>query len=454
MNMLPDLSFEPIRGALKFPSLIFGSTLLSLLIPIIVLVTWKLQQRRYEDISPAGCRKLGLRTRSNLSDQYSPKYSTGSESTITKDGSSLWKVKALFIYPIKSCCGVELSRGDILRTGMKYDRQFSFAQEVTSLPSSQEQADGSHSVKSEWNFITQRTFPRLAKVETKIWVPDPTSPTYSPEAEFVKSEGCVVIRFPFSPDVEFSWEGLRAFIAILAAKISGKAEPIVQFCIPFNPTLERMRQKGYTSEKMKIWKDMPEALNMGVEIPDDVKAKLKYSLGVSNPLTLFRIDTTKFREVFKCAPKKEEVGFQPIIGMADSYPLHIMNLASVRDVASRLPKGYYKEFDALRFRANIYITGPPAFSEDSWAKIRIGKCTYHISCRTTRCTLPNVDPATGIRDRNEPQTTLRKYRVIDDGSTSPCLGMQVTPLVEEQGEITVGDGVELLARGEHFFLKV
>ena len=69
---------------------------------------------------------------------------------------------------------------------------------------------------------------------------------------------------------------------------------------------------------MKIWKDMPEALNMGVEIPDDIKAKLKYCLGVSNPLTLFRIDTRKYREVFKCAPKKEEVGFQPIIGMADS----------------------------------------------------------------------------------------------------------------------------------------
>jgi hypothetical protein len=36
------------------------------------------------------------------------------------------------------------------------------------------------------------------------------------------------------------------------------------------------------------------------------------------------------------------------------YPLHIVNLASVRDVASRLPKGYYKEFNALRYRANIY----------------------------------------------------------------------------------------------------
>lgn len=392
--------------------------------------------------------------RSNLADQCSPKYSTRSEQDTAKDGSPLWRVKALFIYPIKSCCGVELGRGDIIRTGMKYDRQFSFAQEVTSLPSLEEQADGSHSVNSEWNSITQRTFPRLAKVETEIWVPDPTSPTFSPNAEFVKSEGCVVVRFPFSSDVDFSWEGLRAFVTILAAKISRRAEPTIQFCIPFNPTLERIMQKKYRSEKMKIWTDMPEAFNMGVEIPDDTKAKLKYCLGVSNPLTLFRIDTRKYREVFKCAPKKEEVGFQPIIGMADSYPLHIVNLASVRDVASRLPEGYYKEFNALRYRANIYITGPPAFSEDDWAKIRIGKCTCHISCRTIRCKVPNVDPATGIRDRNEPETTMRKYRVIDGGSIKPCLGMQVTPLVKEQGEVKVGDEVEVLAHGEHFFLKI
>lgn len=131
--------------------------------------------------------------------------------------------------------------------------------------------------------------------------------------------------------------------------------------------------------------------------------------------------------------------------------MHILNLASVHHVSSQLPKGY-KNLNALRYRANVYITGPPAFSEDEWAKARIGDGTYHISCRTTRCKLPNVDPETGIADRNEPGTTMRKYRVIDSGSQSPCLGMQVTPLTE--GEIKVGDEVELLEIGEHFFLKV
>jgi len=74
-----------------------------------------------------------------------------------------------------------------------------------------------------------------------------------------------------------------------------------------------------------------------------------------------------------------------------------------------------------------------------------------MSCRATRCKLPNVDPETGIADRNEPLTTLRSYRVIDEGHSSPCLGMHVTPL--EQGVVHVGDVVEAVETGEHFHLS-
>jgi uncharacterized protein YcbX len=130
--------------------------------------------------------------------------------------------------------------------------------------------------------------------------------------------------------------------------------------------------------------------------------------------------------------------------------MHVINLASVHDVASNLPTKI-KRLNALRYRANLYITGPPAFAEDSWTKARIGDGTYHISCRTTRCKLPNVDPETAIADRNEPGTTMLKYRVIDKGSQSACLGMQVTPLTE--GAVEVGDEIEVLEEGEHFFLK-
>lgn len=147
--------------------------------------------------------------------------------------------------------------------------------------------------------------------------------------------------------------------------------------------------------------------------------------------------------------------------------MQIQNLAAVHDVSSKVPYKF-RPLNALRFRPNIIFTGPPAFTEDNWktvgnlcykilpfltepAQAKFGPLTLDISCRSPRCKLPNVDPLTGIADRNEPGTTMRKYRVIDDGSKSACLGMQVTPL--EEGVISVGDEIEVLATGEHKFIE-
>ena len=45
---------------------------------------------------------------------------------------------------------------------------------------------------------------------------------------------------------------------------------------------------------------------------------------------------------------------------------------------------------------------------------------------------------------------MSKYRVIDEGSKKAVLGMQVTPL--EAGEIKVGDTIEVMETGSHYFL--
>ncbi|KAJ4337520.1 hypothetical protein N0V87_004667 [Didymella glomerata] len=424
-------------------------TIVVTLSPFILMALFALSQQDRASPPPAGCRKLGIKGRGNFEDQYSKKYAKGGDATKEKP----WTVKALFIYPLKSAGPVELDKSEVLRAGLKYDRQFTLAQYVTSMPG----LDGQ--VTSEWQFCSQRKFPRLAKVETEIWVPDPSAPGYKEDGEWVKSEGCLVIRFPFSQDTDFSLQGLKSWGKILGAQMAGKSEPMLEFRVPFSPSKERIKNKGYKSETLRIWKDSPVALNMGSEVDPELLAKLKYTIGTTNPITLFRIDSNKFREVYKCAPKKEDVGFQTAIGMQDSYPVHILNLASVHDVASKLPRNMddvntmwkVPTVNALRYRANIYFTGPPAFHEDNWTKARIGATNYHISCRTTRCKLPNVDPETGKADPNEPMTTMRKYRVIDEGSKNAVLGMQVTPL--EAGEVKVGDTIEVLETGSHYYLS-
>lgn len=112
------------------------------------------------------------------------------------------------------------------------------------------------------------------------------------------------------------------------------------------------------------------------------------------------------------------------------------------------------------------MSGSPAYDEDDWKKITFhplvnekksqttGKATFHVSCRTTRCKLPNVNPDTGIRHGIEPDKTLRASRAIDKGAPKKgCLGMQMTPLFEDNGSqefyLEVGMSTEVLERGEH-----
>ena len=306
---------DGIKGRLgiEITPLVVVYTILISLSPFILIALFALTQRDRPLPPPKGCRKLGVKGKGNFEDQYSKKYAKGGEATKEKP----WTVKALFIYPLKSAGPVELDKSEVLRTGLKYDRQFTLGQYVTSMPG----LDGK--VKSEWHFITQRKYPRLAKVQTEIWVPDPSAPGYDKDGEWVKSEGCLVIRFPFSQDTDFSLQGLKAWGKILAAQLTshGDAEPMLEFRVPFNPTKERIKSKDYKSETLRIWKDSPVALNMGSEIDPELLAKLKYTLGTTNPITLFRIDTNRYREVYKCAPKKEDVGFQTTIGMQDSVSL-------------------------------------------------------------------------------------------------------------------------------------
>jgi hypothetical protein len=306
-------------GIQATPKTIFYTILISLS-PFILIALFALSQRDTPSPPPIGCRKLGVKGRGNFEDQYSKKYAKGGDATKEKP----WTVKALFIYPLKSAAPVELDKSEVLRTGLKYDRQFTLGQYVTSMPG----LDGK--VTSEWQFCTQRKFPRLAKVETEIWVPDPSAPGYKEDGEWVKSEGCLVIRFPFSQDTDFSLQGLKSWGKILAAHMAGKSEPMLEFRVPFNPSRERIKSKGYKSETLRIWKDSPVALNMASEVDPELLAKLKYTIGTTNPIALFRIDTNKFREVYKCAPKKEDVGFQTAIGMQDSVSLAKRNTKQIQ----------------------------------------------------------------------------------------------------------------------------
>lgn len=74
----------------------------------------------------------------------------------------------------------------------------------------------------------------------------------------------------------------------------------------------------------------------------------------------------------------------------------IVNLASVRDFAERLGQ----PVDPLRFRANLYVDGWPAWAENDWQdrELTLGKARARVFAPITRCAAPGVDPATAERD--------------------------------------------------------
>ena len=428
------------------------------IIPAVLSVIVHLLRGPQQPLEPGGCKKLGIsKMKSNLSDEHKDCYYQGSQKPqVNSSGKSSWNVKSILVYPVKSCRGVELDQSKIISVGMQYDRQFALAQLIGTFPASANMC-GSEKSACKWRFITQRERPQMARVRTEIWIPDPASTTYSPHHPNIQSEGVLVVKFPIE-------HGYWGWLSGISMRWSGNPyEQIMQF--PFNPTPDQIKSNGYTTEKMTIWKDSPDSLLIERTSPESEQKNptfknLSRFLGVSNSLALFRAPRNPNREVYRCAPRKSELGYQPQVAFQDAYPLHLINLSSVRDVESRLPSNKLAKINnknlltATRFRPNIIISGPEPYAEDAWKLITVGEFKYHVSCRTARCTLPNVDPMTGVKDtKMQPYRTLEKYRAIDPGAGKwPCLGMQLVPKSEE-GVVRVGDEVKVLEFGEHFYLR-
>lgn len=135
-------------------------------------------------------------------------------------------------------------------------------------------------------------------------------------------------------------------------------------------------------------------------------------------------------EQFFSAYMEGELKGPPSIVFADDHSfsdvadkcLHIVNLNTVRELERTLGV----PINPLRFRANVYIDGPDAWSEFQWMdkEIKIGGAKLEVFKRTQRCDATNVDPETAERDLSIPPTLQRKYghadvgiyaRVVEDG---------------------------------------
>jgi len=111
----------------------------------------------------------------------------------------------------------------------------------------------------------------------------------------------------------------------------------------------------------------------------------------------------------------------------------IINLASVADLETHVGA----PVDPLRFRANLYVSGWPAWQELNMVGREIaigGSARAKIVKRIVRCAATNVDPATGMRDLTIPDTLMTSFGHQDCG---------VYAQVIAPGEIAIGDVLSL-----------
>lgn len=84
-----------------------------------------------------------------------------------------------------------------------------------------------------------------------------------------------------------------------------------------------------------------------------------------------------------------------------------VNLASIE----ALEKTMRVPVDPLRFRANVYMSGLPAWNERDWvgSEIRAGNARLRVVSPITRCAATNVNPATAERDLNIPAILQKEF---------------------------------------------
>ncbi len=98
---------------------------------------------------------------------------------------------------------------------------------------------------------------------------------------------------------------------------------------------------------------------------------------------------------------------------ADGYPLLVTNTASLQDLNLKLAAAGAPAVDMRRFRPNLVLDGLPAYDEDHVRELFIDTAEGLVELRLvkpcTRCSIPDIDPATA-QSSSAVTDTLARYR--------------------------------------------
>jgi len=140
---------------------------------------------------------------------------------------------------------------------------------------------------------------------------------------------------------------------------------------------------------------------------------------------------TSFRSELKGPPKVLTGGGHSFSDVARKV-VSIINLASVAAIEDMVRRSAHP----LRFRANLYCQGWPAWHEAGLIDrtLAIGDARLKVVKRITRCAATNVDPDTAARDLDIPATLMQRLGHTECGIYAEVIS---------PGTIGVGDKIEV-----------
>lgn len=272
-------------------------------------------------------------------------------------------VTGLFIYPVKSLRGISVERAELDPLGFVGDRRFLV-------------------VDVDGRFITQRTVPRMALVETAL----------TPTSLILSSAGAGQIQVP---------------------RPSDSTAPL--------KTVSVWSSEGLEAE------DCGDAVATWLENILALKCRLVRA-------------GARFHRPF-AKPGKARPG--EVLGFVDAYPLLAISEASLVHLNDRLVARREEAVPMDRFRPNIVVTGCDAFAEDSWPRVRMGQVQLRAGGPCARCSVTTVDQQTAERG-HEPLQTLAMFRRDAVKSTDVNFGQNFIHETKS-GSIAIGAPVQPLS---------
>lgn len=156
--------------------------------------------------------------------------------------------------------------------------------------------------------------------------------------------------------------------------------------------------------EVQVWNDRVAAVTQG-EVADTWLSRF---LGQPARLMRFDPDARRFSNAKYTGADAAPYKF------ADAFAVLVTNQSSLDDLNQRLAAQGAAAATMARFRPNLVLEGLTAYEEDYVKALRVGDVTLRVVKRCARCTVPGVDPATGIGSSVVPDL-LASYRGTRDG---------------------------------------